>query len=281
MSTILTRMLTVFSFSILSIAAAAGAAESDQYGSAPPSLDFPTAFASDGDAAGLRKRATLDAKKNSWIREELAFLSAIDPFPSENLAPIDPIARKRYDAVKIGPAFRGRAAGSNWDYYRYVSYYDIKVRKERIYELPIQRAQCYEKGDLFASNNLSVSYSATVNASVSFQGLGLGTAFTKSRNFGTGHGTAASGGMIADYIPYALKQDWVGKTFIELYDSRTGKTAFLNTPKKESPWWVFVLWPRAAQEKYPMDFEVRDADWTFTVDRRIIEVCSTTSFGSR
>jgi len=284
MTTSFTRSLTVFSFSILLIAATAGAAESDKYGSAPPSLDYPTAFGSI-DAAGLRKQATLDEKKNSAFREELTRLSPIDPFPDENIAPIDPIARKKYDAVKIGPAFKWNVRASNYDYYRYVTYYNIREHKERVANLPIVRAQCNEKGDLFSSQNLSVSVTRSLSASVSAEGLGLGVSFSGTHTFGTGHGASAPGGRVVDFIPYAILQDWTGLTFIELYDSETGKTAFLKDKVNDSPWWVYLISPAFAREGHDptTPFAAKNAEITLTWEQKVIEVCggAATSFGSR
>lgn len=276
----LIRSLTVFSLSTLSTFLPAGAGDfgADQFGAAPASLDFPREEfgASDAD---LRKAATLDQKKNE-MREELSLLSAIDPFPSGAIAPVDPLSRKKVGHVLVGPAFKARGYGADYDYYRYVTFYDVSVRKERIYALPIQRAECYDKGDIFSSYNYSISYSASVTASASIKGLGLSATLGRSRTFTASRGVSASGGVVADYTPMALKQDWNGRTFIQVLASKTGKVAFLDRPSEESPWWVFLLFPNAAKEKYPMPFAVKDADWTFAIERKILSTCDG-DFGAR
>lgn len=218
-----------------------------------------------------RKAATLNFR-NDWIKSERALISSIDPFPSKEVPPFDPITKKKAAHTLVGPAFRSWTY-SDYDYYRYVTYYDVKIRKEQIYELPVTRAQCWDRSELFASYSYTTSYTASVTASASFEGIGLSASFTASRTFSTGRQIPATAGFVADYTPYALKQDWVGRTFIQLYDTKTGKMKFLEKPTEESPWWVFAFFPLASQEEYPMRFQVKDAFWTFSVEREILEAC--------
>ncbi len=258
------RSLTAFSFSVLVSLSTTLAADVGVYGSAPASLDYP--------ASSLEKKNARELELNS--------LSPTNPFPHAEVAPIDPITRQRVDGVKIGPAFRAHTLGSNYDYYRYVTFYNIAERKERFTELMIQRALCYEKSEIFANYTSTTTFSATVNATLSVKALGLSTTLTKSTNLGTGHGVTATGSIVADYIPNIIFQDWRGSTFIQMLDSKTGRTAFLDKPRADSPWWVFAFAPLLAKEKYPMDFEVLGAEKTFLVDRNIISSCDT-SFGAR
>lgn len=256
----------------------AKASDIGTYGSAPPSLDYPTSGFALTDAE-MRKEATLDVKKNDWLRDELFFLSPIDPFPSRDVPAIDPLSKKKVARSLVGPAFKIRGYGSNYDYYRYVTFFDIYKRKEQIYSLPTLHSNCYDVADLWSNYGFNQSYSASVTASASIEGLGLSASFTKTRTFAMGQQIAARG-IDADYVPYAIKQDWHGRTFIELYDSKTGKSAFLDKPRKQSPWWVYVLFPIAAQGKYPMDFRVKDATWMFRVDRENVKACDR-DFGAR
>ncbi len=272
------RSLTVCSFSTFLLVASTNAADFGAYGSAPPSLDFPTTGFGMSDKE-IRQEATLDEKKNTWIRQELSYLSPNDPFPEQSIAPVDPLTRKRVDAVAVGPAFKGRGYANGFDYYRYITFYNITTRKERFYELMVQRAECYEKSDFFANYTSTKAYTATVTASVSIDGLGFGATFTQTTTLGTGHGVTATGGIEADYIPYILFQDWNGQTYIQLFSSKTGKTQLMTKEQKESAWWVYTLFPLLAHEKYPMDFQIQGADRTFLVDRKIIRTCDT-SFGA-
>jgi hypothetical protein len=226
-------------------------------------------MASAGSAA-----TDLAAEKNKEQLIELNFLSSYNPFPKDMvIEPIDPITKKKTDGVSVGPAFRTRAYGSGYDYYRYLTFYNVSYRKERFYELPIQRAQCYETSSLFANYTSSRTYSATVSASASLEGLGITASMTESNTLSTGHGIAATGGIVADYIPYIMFHDWEGRTFVQLYNSKTGEIHLLDKERKQSSWWTFVLFPHLAQEAYPSPFEIIGADRTFMVDRKILETC--------
>jgi hypothetical protein len=80
-------------------------------------------------------------------------------------------------------------------------------------------------------------------------------------------------GIVADHTAYFLKQDWIGRTHIQVMNTKTGKTGFLKKETRESAWWFDVLFPRAATSQYPMDFKIKDADRTFILERKIIGTC--------
>lgn len=280
----LIRSLTVLS-SVFSMAGAVGTANAIDFGAAPPSLDYPTGASSELSDAEIRKAALHDQKKN-WYLGELTLLNSTDPFPSKTVPSVDPATGKKVDRTLVGPAFKLPVYADGYDYYRYVTVYDIDYRKEQIFELPVHRAECYDKSELWSSYSYSTSYTASVTASASFEGLGLSATFSKSRTFSTGRQIAASGGVVADYTPFALKQDWSGLTYIQLLDSKTGKTSFVKAiSKKDSPSWIYKsfpmfmpTWGRAA--KYPMPFAAKDAAWTFSVERTIISRCDAIDFGA-
>jgi hypothetical protein len=252
--------------------AAAGATDFGAYGSAPPSLDFPSSgLTTDSE---MRNQATLDVKKNSWNREEHSLLSAFDPFPKQNVAAVDPLSKQKVDRVLVGPAYKSRAYGSEYDYYRYVTFFNVSTRKERV--MTKVRSECFDKEVSFAKVGKTISYTSSVHAGVDIEGIGISADFSQSQEISVEREFPA-GGIVADYIPYALKEDWEGRTFRQLYSTKTSKSAFLIKESKDSPWWVIVLFPLAATgEKYPMDFSVRDADWTLTVDQIIIKTCGET-----
>ena len=208
---------------------------------------------------------------------ELSSLSVYNPFSSTGVLPVAP-NKKKYDQVLVGPAFKAKNSSGNFDYYRYVTFYDVEKKKERIYSLPIQHEDCSDKSELFASYSYSYSFSAAVTASASLEGLGLSSSFTRARTFSTGRNIRATGELIADHTPYFVKQTWVGKTYIQTFNSKTKKETFLKQGNAEQPeWWVKILFPVLAQSRYPMDFEAKDADWTFLVERTITGHCTSSN----
>lgn len=233
--------------------------------------DFP-----DFGVAEMRAEALVNFKKD-WIREELKFLSDINPFPSGDVPRIDPISRQRVSSVSVGPALRTRAHGSDYDYYRYVTFYNVRTRRERIYEQPIMRELCHNKSGISSGVSISSNWSASVTASVSLKVLGVSGTFSKGRSYNFHQDISPTPGVIADHTAYFYKQDWVGRTHIQLLNAKTGKTEFLKKTRQEADWWVYVLFPLAARladiGKYPMDFSIRDAERTFALERDIIGTC--------
>ena len=207
-------------------------------------------------------------------REEFLSFSfeAEDPFPETPIQPIDPLSKKRMNRVLVGPAIKIRGYGSNYDYYRYVTYYNVKNKKERIYELPIHREECTDKAEVFASYNYSYSYSASVSASASIEGLGLSGSISDSRSYSTSRNLRATGGIIAEHIPYFSKQSWTGRTFIQLIDSKTKRSEILLKDRIITSWWAELFFPIIVDD-YPMAFSVKNADWVFMIDRKVISSC--------
>ncbi len=214
------------------------------------------------------------AKSNEGL-DELLDLSSFNPFPSNDVAAIDPITKKKMDQVLVGPAYKSTNGRANFDYYRYVTFFDIESRKERIYALPIQHEECHDLSELFASYSYNYTFTSAVTASISLEGLGLSAAFTKSRAFTAGRNLRATGKITANHVPYFVKQDWSGQTYIQTYNSKTKKVAFIVKENPETTnWFVKYLFPALAQQQYPMPFEAKDAEWTFLIERTILSKCT-------
>lgn len=211
--------------------------------------------------------------------QELRSIEGDTIFPSTPINLVDPLSKKKVSKVLIGPAFRARTSGAGYDYYRYVTFYDVSIRKERIYALPIQREQCEDRSEAFATLTHSYNFTAAVNAAASIEGLGLSASISESRTFSNTRNLRATGGVIAEHVPYFEKQDWKGRTFIQTYNSKTKKTAFITKQQRASDPFISKIFPILAHGAYPMRFSIRDADWTFLIERNILSSCeSKTSF---
>lgn len=254
---------------VFSTAFASDTIGNGKYGAAPASLDYPVTSVQAPSGASKSSKKELLAMQ----QEELHFLSLTNPFPIEEIAPIDPLSKEKVDHVLVGPAFTTRAYGSTIDYYRYVTFYNVSYRKTRIFELPVLREDCNDSRTFaVGSYNYSHTYSATVKAGVSYQGLGLDASFSTSRTFSTTR-NIYGGGVIAEHTPYFIKADWEGRTFIQTLSSVSGQTAFILKEKSASPWWYYILFPMLSHKKYPYPFSVKDADWQMQIERTIIGLC--------
>jgi hypothetical protein len=205
--------------------------------------------------------------------DELTQISEAQVFSDDNVATVDPLSHEKVDQVLVGPTLKA-SAGSGFDYYRYVTFYNVTERKERISSLPIHREECWDKSEFFGSYSYAYTYTATVTATESLDGLGLSETMTKAQTLTTARNVVAVGDMEADHIPYMLKDDWSGRTFIETYSNHTHRASFVLTKESSSPWWLALFFPVLSHSDYPMSFEVTDADWTFVVERNIIKHCA-------
>jgi hypothetical protein len=264
MQTNVKRSLTTL---LLATAAFASAGETianeDFYGTAPESLDYPT-----------ESKATTRMLIERARQEELATITDEDVFPTDDIPAVDPLSKKKVARVLVGPTFRARGYGTSFDYYRYVTFYNVKYRKERIYALPVLHEDCHDQSEVFGSYAYTHSYSATLSASITVEGLGLSSTITDTRTFSTSRNLRATGNLIADHTPYFAKQDWAGRTFMQTFTKATGKAEFIVKETKSSPLWIKLFFPVLASVKYPYDFSIRDADWSFLVDRTIVSTCS-------
>jgi hypothetical protein len=196
--------------------------------------------------------------------------SMITPFKRE-LRKVDPLSRQPVDAVLTGPAYKAKR-GSDFDYYRYVTYYNVVSYRERFSEWPIQREHCGENSDLFAGWSKSIAYQHAVNASISVEGLGLGASFTKIATVTLSRNVKGYGKNVVDHVPYMIKENWEGFTYLQTSNLKTGKESLVLKKQDGTPYWFAILFPRLAPE-YPMPFSAKDAEWTLDIQQRKISDC--------
>lgn len=209
--------------------------------------------------------------KADEIREEMAE-AFLQPFKKE-LRKVDPATGAAVDAILTGPAFKAKR-GSDFDYYRYVTYYNVLSHRERFSEWPIQRENC--SGDdtaLFASWSKSVTFTSTVNASISVEGLGLGVNFSKSKSVSAGRNLNGKGKFVIDHIPYIIKEDWEGTTYLQTSNLKTGQEIVIKKQQGKTPFWFTILFPMLAPREYPMPFSAKNAEWTLDIEHKKLAPC--------
>jgi hypothetical protein len=208
------------------------------------------------------------------IEGELVTHFVENPFRS-SIPAVDPKTRKEVDRVLIGPVFKTKM-GSNFDYYRFVTFYKIQSRREQIFSLPVHREQCGVSTTVpFASYTFSYTISAKVSASISIEGIGLSADMTESHTQTTMRQLQASGVDVADHIPFVVKEDWFGSTYLQVYSNESKKEKMLLQDSYDDvPLAVKLVAPMAiSYRKYPMPFSARDAAWRLEVDRVVLSTC--------
>ncbi|MBS1958070.1 MAG: hypothetical protein JST80_01230 [Bdellovibrionales bacterium] len=195
-----------------------------------------------------------------------------DPF-KRPVAEVDPLTKIKVDRVLIGPVYAAKR-GADFDYFRYVTFYNVTTRKERIYQLPVHREECFDKSDLFANYSWSYTFSAKVSAGVQVGPVGLSTELTQTRTLTTSRNIRATGKVVADHTPYLYKSSWSGFTYLQTYTAKTRAETLVTQQDNKTKWWVQFLFPTLSMpKKYPMEFDVQDAEWTFVVERKILSKC--------
>ena len=198
----------------------------------------------------------------------------VNPFKQE-LNNVDPGTRNKVDRVLIGPVYKAKR-GADFDFYRYVSFYNTESKKERIYSLPTHRSECFDISESyasFASYTYAYTFQAKITAGIEIAGIGLSTEMTESRTLTTNRNLYNSGKEVAEFTPYLNKQSWEGLTYIETLSQKTGKELFVTKRNDRNRTWLPLLFPWLAPKVYPMPFQVQDADWTFVIERTVIAKC--------
>ncbi len=199
---------------------------------------------------------------------------ANDPFETAEVGRINPINLVKYDEVLIGPTYPARS-GYEFSHYRYVTFYNVKKKKERVSQLPVIREECHDESALFAALDHTYSFTASVNVSVSFEGLGLSSNMSKTRSFRASRNLRATGGKIANHTAYFMKEDWTGMTLIQMYSPTKRKAEWVMEKNNGGPSWMRFFFPTLSKTmKYPLHFSIQDAEWTFIVERKILSTCT-------
>lgn len=199
------------------------------------------------------------------------------PFQFVRVKHEDPLTGLPYQKLLLGPAYPIHISGTGFDYYRFVTLYNVTSRKERIYDLPIHRQECHDKSDYFANYSYSYLVGTEIQASITVEGLGLNSTIRQTHQYSMIRNLRAVGSMIADHIPYFVKHDWNGRVFVQLLNSSTGETEFLMPGQYDQGRgaWPTSNLPRAVRSQYPLPFSVKNVDWEFEVDRKILAMCDT------
>ncbi len=232
------------------------------------SLSSPSAW-SETAAESAVKKTSVDG-----IEGELVTNFVENPF--QNSIPlVDPKSKKAVHRIAIGPVFKTKV-GSDFDYYRFVTFYKVEERRDRIFSLPVHREQCGVSTTVpFANYTFSYSISTKVSASISIDGLGLGVDITKSETQTTMRQLQASGNDVADHIPYVVREDWNGFTYLQVYSKESKKEKILLKDSYDDiPLAVKIVAPTSfLYRKYPMPLSARDAAWRLEVDRVVLSTC--------
>lgn len=152
-----------------------------------------------------------------------------------------------------GPIYRSSNPFDGYDYYRYVSYYNIRKVEKRISELPSVFEECHDS-HRFSSYSQSIGVNAMIEASIGIAPLGLKGRIGVDKTVSVSRNLSGRSGQEAIHTPYMLSERWLGKIYIQTYTVRGNKTALKNIPA-----------PR---------FDVRDINSILRVKRERVTRCN-------
>jgi hypothetical protein len=187
----------------------------------------------------------------------------------------DPISGVQYERVLYGPVRKSQNPLSNYELWRHVTVYSVKIRREGINDLPALHQSCFDGGK-YPIGNWQISRTLTVELRSSLRcgDLGLGAEVSASvsegRTFSMQRALIVPEGIEADYVPVLRQEDWEGVTFVQTYHPATGDLGFIPPNLLDTTFgW------------YPFPFELRNAATIFEVSRQNARSCKTVKGGTR
>lgn len=180
---------------------------------------------------------------------------------SNRVRAYDPINRKHYQKVLLGPVSKNRNIFKrDYTHTRYVTVYNIENQIERVAYLPFIEEDCYDDSFYLASWGESRTLSVRLESSVGVKGLGLsasvGASITEGSKFSTSRRIKATGNIKARHYPFKVSDTHSGVTYIQTYNSKTGAYGFLRG------------------RGFPTPFKLDNQNLGFKVVRKILGRCS-------
>lgn len=187
-------------------------------------------------------------------------------FPKKQVRAYDPINRVSYEKVLVGPAQRATGFFNTYDYWRYVTVYNVSEESERISYLPYFYEDCHDNSFFMAQWDESRTIKVTFKSELGFSQLGLsasvGMSLEQGVTFSSSRRIRAVEGIQARHYPYKLSETYSGVTYIQTYNSKTKQYGYLQPSTLDS-------WTNA----YPYNFELDNQNVGFRVVREIEKEC--------
>lgn len=213
------------------------------------------------------------------IPSELAQLKVIPSnshqksFPSSTARAFDPISKKSYQKSMAGETYKFSFLDSKirgFTHWRYVTVYNVKTTSERVAYLPYFEEECHDSsffmGQWGESRSMKVTLKTEVGSSVTYAGIGVsasvGMSIEEGVTFSTQRRVQAIEGIHARHYPYKLSDTWTGVTYIQTYNSDSGKYGHIG--KSYADDWF---------GGYPYEFSLDNQNVGLKVKREVLNVC--------
>ncbi|MBG59418.1 MAG: hypothetical protein CME67_01200 [Halobacteriovoraceae bacterium] len=186
-------------------------------------------------------------------------------FPSVTPSAYDPINKRYYDKVIVGKANKASFL-QDYDYYRYVTVYNVISEEEQVAYLPYFEESCHDSSFFMAQWGESRSMKVSLTSTVSAEALGIGGSLAMSIEagvtFSTSRRVQATLGLHAKHFPYKLSDRYVGITYIQVYTEDENQFGYVTKPGGMDRF-----------KEYPYPFELNNQNVGFAVKREIVKTC--------
>lgn len=186
--------------------------------------------------------------------------------PQDNVAPYDPINKKYYQQAFAGKTYKAPFL-AGYDYWRYVTVYNVRTVAERVAYLPYFEEDCHDASWAMAEWGESRSLKVSLGSSLGAEALGLRASVTMSIESGVTFSASrriqAVKGIAAKHYPYKLSDVWEGVTYIQVYWKDKNKYGYLTKPLGFNRW-----------QEYPFPFALDNQNVGFKVKRELTRKCS-------
>ena len=187
-------------------------------------------------------------------------------FPNKVARAYDPVNKQHYQKVLVGDTYKASIV-EDFDYWRYVTVYNVETLAERVAYLPYFEEDCHDASWSMAEWGESRSFKVSLSSSLGAKALGLEASVSMSLETGVTFSAArkvqATKGIAARHYPYKLSDEWKGVTYIQVYWADKKQYGYLTSLRGLDHWLV----------DYPYAFGLDNQNVGFKVKREIIKKC--------
>lgn len=186
-------------------------------------------------------------------------------FPEKKVRAFDPINKKHYQKVLVGPT---QKAGffKSYDFWRYVTVYNVEPESERISYLPYFFEDCHDNSFFMAQWDESRTIKVTFKSDIGFSKLGLsasvGMSLEQGVTFSSSRRVRAVEGIQAKHYPVKLSETHRGVTYIQTYTKSKRQFGYILPSRWEQ-----------LDNSYPHEFVLDNQNVGFRVVREIEKEC--------
>lgn len=218
------------------------------------------------DSKVTTQMMNIDVDTSLIAFDEYDFEKGKKPRMTDNVRAYDPINKDNYEKVLLGKVQKETGYFKDYDYWRYVTVYDVFTSEEQVAYLPYFEEACFDDSAFMAQWGESRSVRVTLKSELGFSKLGLsasvGMSIETGMTFSTARRIKATKNIRARHYPYKLSDAFEGVTYVLTFNSKTKKYGYL-LPSRMQKW----------NDSYPYEFYLDNQNVGFMSKREVVEYC--------